>query len=94
MDRIIKIIGNAVIERVECTGVDAAGWERRSRFLGFAGYLVIKMTDDGRTYAFIDNNVRCISTSCGELTLGEDSAVFRTANSVYTFRVIEDAKAS
>ena len=91
MDRIIKIIGNAVIEKVERACEPSESWYRRSGFVGFEGYLVIKMTDDGRMYAVIDNNQRCISTSCGELTLGTDSAVFSTRNSTYTFRLVREA---
>ncbi|MBR6101856.1 MAG: hypothetical protein IKP95_05475 [Ruminococcus sp.] len=94
MDRIIKIIGNAVIDKVECASGEALGWERRFRFLGFTGYLVIRMTEDGRCYAVIDNGLRCISTSCGELTFRGGNAVFSTANSVYTFRMMSGAKAS
>ncbi|MBR1393073.1 MAG: hypothetical protein IJ561_04485 [Ruminococcus sp.] len=93
MDRVIKIIGNAVIERVERACEDSESWGRRACFVGFEGYLVIKMTDDGRMYAVIDNNQRCISTSCGELTLTADCAVFSTKNSTYTFRLVREAKA-
>lgn len=93
MDRIIKIIGSVIIDGVEPVNRDTAGWDRRSGFRGFEGWLVIRLTDDGTTYAVIDNGRRCISTSRGELTLTADCAVFTTANSIYTFRIVHEAKA-
>ncbi len=90
MEKIIKIIGNAQIIKVERRSEVLTGWERRNSYLGFGGYLVIKLTEDGRYYACIDNGRRCITTSCGDLTLTPGGAVFETANSVYTFRLIAD----
>ena len=93
MTDIIKIIGTARIEKVEKHGSEVAGWGRRMGFVGFEGYLVIKLASDGRTYACIDNNRRCITTSCGTLSLDEGTAVFTTANSVYTFSLYRQAQA-
>ena len=93
MDRIVKIIGNAQILRIEKKTADLSGWERRSGFLGFEGYLVIKDPGDGRFYACIDNGYRCITTSCGELTFSNGNAVFTTANSIYTFQTASSQKA-
>lgn len=85
MTDIVSIIGNARIEKIEQRRNAEAGLGRRISFVGFEGYLVIKLTSDGRTYACIDNNRRCITTSCGTLELSEKNAVFTSANSVYTF---------
>ena len=92
MDRIYKIIGDAQILKIERRtkedGRELLGWERRTGYLGFGGYLVIMLTDEGGFYACIDDGRRCIHTSLGELTLTGGEAVFRTANSIYTFRVL------
>lgn len=87
MTDIVSIIGNARIEKVEQRKRETADLGRRISFVGFEGYLVIKLAPDGRTYACIDNNRRCITTSCGTLELGERSAVFTSANSIYTFSI-------
>jgi len=94
MDRIIKIIGGALIEKVEPRGRAEEDWSRRSRFVGFAGYLVIKASADGRCYAVIDDGRRCISTSFGELAYTGSGATFTTGNSVYTFRLAAAAQRS
>ena len=92
MDRIYKVMGDAQILRIERRAKEnkeeLIGWERRTGYLGFGGYLVIMLTDEGGLYAGIDNGRRCIHTSLGELTVEDGRAVFRTANSIYTFRLL------
>lgn len=87
MTDIVNIIGNARIEKVEQRSLGSGELGRRISFVGFEGYLVIKLAPDGRTYACIDNNRRRITTSCGTLELGERRAIFTSANSVYTFSI-------
>lgn len=92
MDKMIKEVGQAQILKIERRAEGMIGWERRTGFLGFEGDLVIREAEDGRSYACIENGRRCITTSCGELTLGDDEAIFETANSVYTFRLVQISK--
>ena len=87
MSRIIKIIGNARITKVERKGEELVNWSRRNGYLGFEGYLVIKLDEKGRLHACIDNSCRAIETSSGELTLLGDKAIFSTLNSIYTFEM-------
>lgn len=93
MTDIISIIGNARIEKVEKRSGEITAWNRRIGFVGFEGYLVIKVTPDGKTYACIDDNRRCITTSCGTLDLSAETAVFTTQNSIYTFTLCRQAQA-
>ncbi len=93
METIIKIIGGAQIVKVERRDKGIIGWERRTGYLGFEGYLVIKLGENGRSFACIDNGRRCISTSYGELSLSGSTAVFKTANSIYTFRLTASEQA-
>ena len=88
MDRIISNMGDAVILRAERRAKDIEGWERRSGFIGFEGNLVIKVSEDGCTYASIDDGRRCIRTSPGRLSFRGSDIVFETENSVYTFRLV------
>lgn len=89
MSRIIKIIGNARITKVQRKRDELINWSRRNGYLGFEGYLVIKLDEEGKLYACIDNERRAIETSSGELQLAEGKAVFSTKNSVYTFELVE-----
>ncbi|MBR6872703.1 MAG: hypothetical protein IKN17_04240 [Ruminococcus sp.] len=94
MDRIFRTLGLAQILGITRRGEGVIGWERRTDYLGFEGQLVIRLTDDGRYYACIENGRRCISTSCGELTLTDEGAVFETRNSTYKFRLVRQSQSA
>ena len=69
--------------------------DKRMKYLGFEGYLLLfkSLTEHpGVFFLYIENPIHCFHTSCGKLTVKEDSIELTTRHSKYHFKLIQKKK--
>ena len=92
MPELITDYGWAKLSQIDTFDVlDSDEKDKRMKYLGFEGNLLLfksLIEHPGEYFLYIENFMHYFHTSCGELTVNEDSIELTTRHSKYRFTLI------